>query len=75
MVAAYDLAAGWPSCSKLLHLVGGYSVYKIALTGYGQNISYSSREVAQSCPTLCDPVGCSLPSTSIHGILQARVLE
>ena len=46
MVAAYDLAAGWPSCSKLLHLVGGYSVYKIVLTGYGQNISYSSREVA-----------------------------
>ena len=33
------------------------------------------REVAQSCPTLCDPMGCSLPGSSIHGILQARVLE
>ena len=32
-------------------------------------------EVAQSCPTLCDPMGCSLPGSSIHGILQARVLE
>ena len=32
-------------------------------------------EVAQSCPTLCDPVDCSLPSFSIHGILQARILE
>ena len=32
-------------------------------------------EVAQSCPTLCDPVDCSLPGFSVHGILQARVLE
>ena len=32
-------------------------------------------EVAQSCPTLCDPVDCSLPGSSVHGILQARVLE
>ena len=32
-------------------------------------------EVAQSCPTLCDPMDCSLPRSSLHGILQARVLE
>ena len=32
-------------------------------------------EVAQSCPTLCDPVDCSLPGSSVHGIFQARVLE
>ena len=32
-------------------------------------------EVAQSCPTLCDPVDCSLPGFSVHGILQARILE
>ena len=32
-------------------------------------------EVAQSCPTLGDPMDCSLPGSSIHGILQARVLE
>ena len=32
-------------------------------------------EVTQSCPTLCDPVDCSLPSSSVHGILQARILE
>ena len=30
---------------------------------------------AQSCPTLCDPVDCSPPGSSAHGILQARVLE
>ena len=29
----------------------------------------------QSCPTLCDPMDCSLPSSSVHGIFQARVLE
>ena len=32
-------------------------------------------EVAQSCPTLCDPMDCSLPGFSVHGILQARILE
>ena len=37
--------------------------------------SESESEVAQSCPTLCDPMDCSLPSSSLHGILQARVLE
>ena len=35
----------------------------------------SEREVAQSCPTLCDPMDCSLPGSSVHGIFQARVLE
>ena len=32
-------------------------------------------EVAQSCSTLCDPMDCSLPWSSVHGIFQARVLE
>ena len=35
----------------------------------------SESEVAQSCPTLCDPMDCSLPGSSIHGIFQARVVE
>ena len=35
----------------------------------------SESEVAQSCPTLRDPMACSLPGSSIHGIFQARVLE
>ena len=30
---------------------------------------------AQSCPTLCDRVDCSPPGSSVHGILQARILE
>ena len=35
----------------------------------------SGSEVAQSCLTLRDPIYCSLPGSSVHGILQARVLE
>ena len=35
----------------------------------------SESEVAQSCPTLRDPMDCSLPGSSVHGICQARVLE
>ena len=35
----------------------------------------SEGEVAQSCLTLSDPMDCSLPGSSIHGIFQARVLE
>ena len=35
----------------------------------------SESEVAQSCPTLSDPMDCSLPGSSIHGIFQATVLE
>ena len=35
----------------------------------------SESEVAQSCPTLSDPMDCSLPGSSVRGIFQARVLE
>ena len=35
----------------------------------------SESEVAQSCPTLSDPMDCSLPGSSVRGIFQAKVLE
>ena len=35
----------------------------------------SESEVTQSCPTLSNPMECSLPGSSVHGIFQARVLE
>ena len=35
----------------------------------------SESEVAQSCPSLCDPMDCSLPGSPAHGIFQAGVLE
>ena len=37
--------------------------------------SNSYCEVAQSCPTLCNPMDCSLPGSSVHGIFQTRILE
>ena len=50
-------------------------------TGVGCHFLLQSRkvksesEVAQPCPTLRDPMDCSLPGSSVHGIFQARVLE
>ena len=38
-------------------------------------VKESESEVAQSRPTLCDPVDCSLSGSSVHGIFQARVLD
>ena len=35
----------------------------------------SESEIVQWCPTLCDPMDCSLPGSSIHEIFQARILE
>ena len=40
-----------------------------------QEYTESESEVAQSCLTLCDPMDCSLPGFSVHGVFQARVLE
>ena len=36
---------------------------------------YGQRKSAKSCPTLYDPVGCTPSGSSVHGILQARILE
>ena len=47
--------------------------------GLGQRCGWVARvklsEVAQSCPTLSNPMDCSLPGSSVHGIFQATVLE
>ena len=37
--------------------------------------SESESEVTQSCPTLCNPMDCSLPGSSVHGIFQTKILE
>ena len=41
----------------------------------GINYTVEKSEVTQSCPTLCNPMDCSPPGSSVHGIFQARVLE
>ena len=52
---------------------------KVLLHSFKKNIIQKENEkkvlVAQSCPTLCDPMDCSPPGSSVHGILQERVLE
>ena len=50
-------------------------VKSITISAYNDEWEWSESEVAQSCPTLCDPMDCSLSGSSVHGIFQARVLE
>ena len=47
----------------------------VAISLSKRNYRKKESEVTQSCPTLCDPMDCSLPGSPIHGIFQARVLE
>ena len=55
--------------------------FKLAWKPWRKNFSlinslfYNSKVVAQSCPTLCNPMDCRLPGSSVHGIFQAIVLE
>ena len=55
---------------NVLHLYKGYY-----LVIKRNEIVSMKVKVAQSCLTLCDPMNCSLPSSSVHGIIQARILE
>ena len=62
---------------ELLHylLLSRYeSTRYLSGTALGMDTQRES-EVAQSCPTLCDPMDCSPPGSSVHGIFQARILE
>ena len=54
------------------HLPRGRKVWSAPSSSF-HTLKWS--EVAQSCPTLCDPMDCSLPGPSLHGILHVRVLE
>ena len=45
------------------------------LVMYQLKLSESESEITQSCLTLCDPMDCSLPGSSVRGILQARILQ
>ena len=61
----YEVLLG-PNTSKI-------QIYIEIFRAKTASLQFSS--VAQSCPTLCDPMDCSLPGSFLHGILQARVLE
>ena len=46
---------------------------KLGMNTHTEEVKWS--EVALSCPILCDPMDCSPPGSSVHGIFQARILE
>ena len=82
MVAGWvDMPIGWKTnkgeCRKETEIIV-YCVLKIHLEPVCILLLFSresENEVAQSCLTLCDPMDCSLPGSSVHGIFQAIVLE
>ena len=49
-------------------------IYIVCVCIYTYSSMYTV-SVAQSCPTLCNPMDCSPPGSSVHGVLQARILE
>ena len=63
----------WKSYISILGFPCG-SVGKESACSAGAAATAAAKSL-QSCPTLCDPVDCSPPGSSIHGIVQARVLE
>ena len=62
----YSLSLQTPQINSILKVI-----YKVCL----KLIACVCAKSFQSCPTLRDPVDCSLPGSSVHGILQARILE
>ena len=49
--------------------------FSMLLKPHTHTHTHTHTEVAQSCPTLCDPMDCSPPGSSVHGIFQAWILE
>ena len=58
-----------------LRMIFAVGLSYMALLCLGRFLLCPVSEVAQSCPTLCDPMDYSLPGSSVHGIFQARILE
>ena len=57
------------------HDLGFFLIFNFKLAFSLSFTLISESEVTQSCPTLCDPMDCSPPGSSVHRIFQARVLE
>ena len=63
------LTSSRKASAQLMHLSTGLGEAETPV------LEERKKKVTQSFPTLCDPIDCSLPGSSIHGILQARILE
>ena len=72
---------GLPNCWQTLYCLShkGATVHGVAkksdMTEHTYTAAAAAAKSLQSCPTLCDPMDCSLPGSSVHGSFQARVLE
>ena len=75
MSRCYRLVLSFHACDSVLPPALCSSTSDSALIVPTNKTVKSETEVAQSCPTLSDPMDCSLPGSSFHGIFQARVLE
>ena len=68
--------SSWPRNQTCVSCIGRQILYHYATREAPYLLSEVEwSEIAQSCPTLCDPMDCSLPGSSIQGIFQARGLE
>ena len=68
----------WTGRPGMLQSMGSQSIrhnWATELTECIKKERKKDSEVAHSCPTLCNPIDCSPPGSSVHGILQARILE
>ena len=77
-----SLGSLWPDSNPLHTITSTFeniycrNSWKLILLNEENTIKCESEsEVAQSCLTLCDPMDCSLPGSSIHGIFQTRILK
>ena len=70
----FSRESSWPRDWTWVSCIAG-SFFTIWATTPGKAWTQQWSEVAQSCPTLCDPMDCNPPGSSAHGIFQARVLE
>ena len=62
----------WSDCCWVEISFGAHKILEDYIVSNGY---YLLSRLAQSCPTLCDPMDCSLAGSSVHGIFQARILE
>ena len=83
-IRACSLRHGWGhhggthgNCWMIIPWGKPWTLLILSLQAIQKNLTLDCKEseVAQSCPTLSDPMDCSLPGSSVHGIFQARVLE
>ena len=69
---SYSRGSFWPRDQTCASCIGRRTLYHCTTWEAQRPLS---AKTLQSCPTLCDPMDCSLPGSSAHGILQARILE